>query len=179
VSENQDDLGDDTAEESSSNAKGADHGSGKKKNRGNAPPAASAAADSPAAPPANAANGVAPASAPVRRVAEDSPRAKELQARAAANAGSIRKKIGQVIKCPGCEVVAYAKEKIYDKPKDDPTRKAIGRYIRCTNEDCQYKKNTGRQWSRKVPLDKAILNDDEDYGVMSPRQLEHVLPKGD
>lgn len=91
-------------------------------------------------------------------------RALELQKKAATAAQQIKRRVGQTIKCPGCQTIAHV-DKTYPKTQ---TRRLV-----CKNPECNKLKTTGRPWSRVVSISSSVLNEEEDYGVMSDRQRAH------
>jgi hypothetical protein len=97
------------------------------------------------------------------------PRARALQESARAKAGEQRRRIGQTVKCPGCQIPLHVDKTILDDRKNQ-----VARWLVCKNEKCNYRRTKGRAYRKQVAVTSSVLNEEEDLGVMSDRQRAHV-----
>ena len=74
----------------------------------------------------------------------------------------MRRRMGNLIKCPHCEVVLHV-----DKTYPD----ARTRRLHCLNEECPRLKEKKKRYARIVSI--PVQNQEEDLGVMSARQRDH------
>lgn len=165
MSENQDDLGSDVAEDVS---RGDAENKGKREQE--AKPNKSKKGTAPAPTPSRNGSAAAPSEPPTDTEGptrdNDTPRAKALQARALERATEVKRRVGQTIKCPHCESLLYVEKTHPEKGLRD---------LVCKNPECSRLDIRSTPYRKTVSLSRPIENEEEDHGVMSERQRAHLV----